>query len=168
MVADSHYSRLRGNGLLSVGWTLFIPVISDWKSLEDDLARGKHSVPQPVGGGACLWFVVFWAVFTAIFFSRMQAPWKQTLLLLLYLEIFRTHASHGVRVSGLRWKINHTWVLGRPGCPDDRHTVVWSSNSNLLLSPRRELDRIRTNGFIYADVGSETIAEKWLTDCKTL
>lgn len=59
MVADSHYGRLRGNGLLSVGWTLFIPVISDWKSLEDELACDKHSVPQPGGGGACLGFVVF-------------------------------------------------------------------------------------------------------------
>lgn len=168
MVAESHYSRLRGNGLLSFGWALFIPVISDWKSLEDDLARGKHSVPQPVGGGACLWFVVFWVVFMTIFLSRMQAPWKQTLLLLIHLEIFWTCALHGVWVFGLRWKINHTWVLGTPGCPDDRHTVVWSFKLKLSMSPRRELDRIRTNGFIYADVGLETIAEKRLTDCKTL
>lgn len=142
MVADSHYSRLRGNGLLSFGWTLFIPVISDWKSLEDDLARGKHSVPEPVGGGACLWFAAFWVVFTAIFLSRMQAPWKQTLLLLLHLEIFRTHASHGVQVSGLRWKSNHTWVLGRPGCLDDRHTVVWSFKPQ---PPHEPQERIRQN-----------------------
>lgn len=142
MVADSHYSRLRGNGLLSFGWTLFIPVISGWKSLEDDLARGKHSVPEPVGGGACLWFAAFWVIFTAIFLSRMQAPWKQTLLLLLHLEIFQTHTSHGVQVSGLRWKSNHTWVLGRPGCLDDRHTVVWSFKPQ---PPHEPQERIRQN-----------------------